>query len=105
MRGLIKREASQDGVQPVREIARKRDFRCTRKKRAVNPHIVSERSVKRTVCECWPKAKSEKRQHQREENAVFAPEATDPSHEWTTHKNDASFTPGRVRSSELSLRR
>jgi hypothetical protein len=56
------------------------------------------------MCECWPKAQNEKRQHQSEENAICAPEATDPGNEWTIHINGASLTPGRVPSSQLSGR-
>jgi hypothetical protein len=56
------------------------------------------------MCESGPKAQSEKRQHQSEENTICAPEATDPGNEWTIHINCASLTPGRVRSSQLSGR-
>ena len=77
MRCLIKREASQDCVQPVWEVARQRDFRRARKKRAVKPDIILERSVQLAMGECRPKAQGEKRQDQNEEDSVFAPEATE----------------------------
>ena|SRR5882724_829770 len=45
MRCLIKREATQDCVQPVWEIAESAISEAREKKRTVKPHIVLERSV------------------------------------------------------------
>src|SRR6266700_508108 len=83
---LIKRETSQDCIEPVRKIARERDFRRTRKERAVKRNIISERSVELSMCDCWPKAQSKKCQHQSEENAVLAPESIEPPDQRTIHE-------------------
>jgi hypothetical protein len=84
---LVKREASQDCVQPVRKIARQRDFRRTRKKRAVKPEIVLKGRVQLSMCERRPKPQSEQRQHQSKENAIFTPEATELTKARPIHKN------------------
>src|SRR5262249_26431438 len=86
MRCLIKRETSQDCVEPVRKIACKRDFGRAGKKRSVKPNVIPERSVQRSMRKCRPKAQSEKRQHHSKKNAVLSPKTTNPRGEKLVHR-------------------
>src|SRR5207249_9746725 len=62
------------------------DFRLARKQRPIKPNIILEWRVELTVCECRPVSESKQDRHQKNKDAVLAPDTDDSRFARLKHK-------------------